>query len=161
LYHHTKQKETQILNNRIMTTTAATLESTTVTAPVSRGNLWASRIMGGLVILFMLMDSIMKLIPNDFVTAPTLELGYQAHHIPVLGVLGFISIVLFIIPRTKILGAILLTAYFGGAIATHVRLDNPLFSHILFPVYLGVLAWGSLWLKNESLRKLIAGKKDR
>jgi hypothetical protein len=141
-----------------MTTTAATLDLT-VTAPVSKGKLWTSRIMGGLVILFMLMDSIMKLIPNDTVTKGTAELGYQAHHIPVLGVLGLISIVLFIIPRTQILGAILLTGYFGGAIATHVRLDNPMFSHILFPVYLGVLAWGSLWLKNETLRKLIAGKK--
>ncbi len=139
-------------------TTTATLDST-ATAPVSKGKLWASRIMGALVILFMLMDSIMKLIPNDIVTKGTVELGYQAHHIPVLGVLGLISIVLFIIPRTQILGAILLTGYFGGAIATHVRLDNPMFSHILFPVYLGVLAWGSLWLKNETLRKLIAGKK--
>jgi hypothetical protein len=76
-----------------------------------------------------------------------------------MGVLGFVSILLFAFPRTQVLGAILLTGYFGGAIATHVRMDNPLFSHILFPVYLGVLAWGSLWLKNETLRRLIAGKK--
>ena len=115
--------------------------------------------MGGSVIAFMLMDSIFKLIPNDIVTAGTVDLGYQAHHIPVMGILGFTSILLFAIPRTQILGAILLTGYFGGAIATHVRLDNPLFSHILFPVYLGVLAWGSIWLRNERLRKLIAGKK--
>ena len=141
-----------------MTTTAATLASTG-TVSVSKGNLWTARIMGGLVIAFMLMDSIFKLIPNDMVTAGTVELGYQAHHIPVMGGLGFISILLFAIPRTQILGAILLTGYFGGAIATHLRLDNPLFSHILFPVYLAVLAWGSLWLKNETLRKLIAGKK--
>lgn len=139
-----------------MTTTAATIEST---ASVSKGKLWTARIMGGLVIAFMLMDSIFKLIPNDMVTAGAVELGYQAHHIPVMGVLGLTSILLFIIPRTQILGAILLTGYFGGAIATHLRLDNPLFSHILFPVYLAVLAWGSLWLKNETLRKLIAGKK--
>lgn len=133
-------------------TTIATLDSTVT---VSKGKLWTSRIMGGLVILFMLMDSIFKLIPNEVVAASAGELGYQPHHIPVMGVLGFISIVLFTIPRTQILGAILLTGYFGGAIATHVRLDNPLFSHILFPVYLGILAWGSLWLKNETLRKLI------
>jgi hypothetical protein len=140
-----------------MTTTAATMQST-VTGPLSKGKLWTARIMGGLVIAFMLMDSIFKLVPNDMVTAGAVELGYQAHHIPVMGVLGFISIVLFAIPRTQIIGAILLTGYFGGAIATHVRLDNPLFSHILFPVYLGVLAWGSLWLKNKTLRKLMAGK---
>ena len=138
-----------------MTTTI----ETSVNAPaVSKGRLWTARIMGGLVIAFMLMDSIFKLIPNETVTAGTVELGYQAHHIPILGVLGFISIVLFTIPRTQILGAILLTGYFGGAIATHVRLDNPLFSHILFPVYLAVLAWGSLWLKNERLRQLILNK---
>ena len=115
--------------------------------------------MGGLVIAFMLMDSIFKLIPNDVVTAGTVELGYQAHHIPVMGVLGFISILLFAIPRTQIHGAILLTGYFGGAIATHLRLDNPLFSHILFPTYLAALAWGSLWLKNETFRRLVAGRK--
>ena len=141
-----------------MTTVAATIGST-ATASVSKGKLWTARIMGGLVIAFMLMDSIFKLIPNDVVTAGTVELGYQAHHIPVMGVLGLISILLFAIPRTQFIGAILLTGYFGGAIATHVRLDNPLFSHILFPVYLGVLAWGSLYLKNENFRKLLSGNK--
>lgn len=135
-----------------------TIEST-VTVPVSKGKLWTARVMGALVILFMLMDSIFKLFPNDIVTAGTVELGYQVHHIPVMGVLGLLSIVLFAIPRTSVLGAILLTGYFGGAIATHLRLDNPLFSHILFPVYLAILAWGSIWLKNDLFRKLIAGKK--
>lgn len=142
-----------------MTNTAATFNSTT-TAPITKGKLWTARIMSGLVIAFMLMDSIFKLIPNEMVTASSVVLGYQAHHIPILGVLGFASILLFAFPRTQILGAILLTGYFGGAIATHVRLDNPLFSHILFPVYLGVLAWGSLWLRSETLRRLIAGKKN-
>jgi hypothetical protein len=138
-----------------MTTTI----DSTATVPVSKGKLWTARVMGALVILFMLMDSIFKLFPNDIVTEGTVELGYQVHHIPVMGVLGLLSIVLFAIPRTSVLGAILLTGYFGGAIATHLRLDNPLFSHILFPVYLAVLAWGSIWLKNEMFRKLIAGKK--
>ncbi len=129
------------------------------TVPVSKGKLWTARVMGALVILFMLMDSIFKLIPNDMVTVGTVELGYQVHHIPVLGTLGLLSILLFAIPRTQVPGAILLTGYFGGAIATHLRLDNPLFSHILFPVYLAVLAWGSIWLKNQKIREAIAGKK--
>lgn len=140
-----------------MTTTTATMGTTAIKSE-SKGKLWTGRIMAGLVIAFMLMDSIFKLIPNEMVTTGTLELGYQAHHIPVLGILGLTSIVLFALPRTSILGAILLTGYFGGAIATHVRLDNPLFSHILFPVYLGLLAWGSLYLRNETLRKLMVGK---
>jgi len=140
-----------------MTTTTATMGTTAINSE-SKAKLWTGRIMAGLVIAFMLMDSIFKLIPNEMVTASTVELGFQTHHIPVLGILGLTSIVLFTLPRTSILGAILLTGYFGGAIATHVRLDNPLFTHILFPVYLGLLVWGSLYLRNEKLRKLIAGK---
>jgi hypothetical protein len=110
--------------------------------------------MSGLVILFMLMDSIFKLIPGEEVTKGTTDLGFQVHHLPIMGTLGLISTLLYIFRRTEILGAILLTAYWGGAVATHVRLDNPLFTHILFTVYFGVLAWGALWLKNEQLRKL-------
>jgi hypothetical protein len=125
------------------------------TTPVSKARIWTSRIMGGLVIAFMLMDSIFKLFPNESVTAGTASFGFQAHHLPILGTLGLISILLFALPRTQILGAILLTGYLGGAIATHVRLDHPLFSLVLFPVYLAILAWGSIWLKNERLRKLI------
>jgi hypothetical protein len=140
-----------------MTTTTVTFKSSRGTQ-LSKGRLWTARIMSGLVIAFMLVDSIFKFIPNDAVTAGTVQLGYQAHHVPVLGALAFISILLFSIRRTQFIGAILLTGYLGGAVATHVRIDNPLFSHILFPVYLGVLAWGSLWLKNENFRRLISSK---
>lgn len=134
-----------------MTTLNATLP-----AP-SKGIVWTSRIMSGIVILFMLMDSTFKFIVNEQVIKGTTDLGFAVHHLPILGTLGLLSIILYTIPRTAILGAILLTGYWGGAIATHVRLDNPLFSHILFPVYLGILAWGALWLKNENFRKLILG----
>lgn len=135
-------------------TTSPTL---TQTAP-SKAKVWTGRIMAGIVILFMLMDSIFKFIPNEQVIEGTTSLGFAVHHLPILGTLGLISIILYIIPRTEFVGAILLTAYWGGAIATHVRLDNPLFSHILFPVYLGLLAWGALYLKNEKFRNLIFGK---
>ncbi len=125
------------------------------TAPaISGGRLWTSRIMSGLVILFMLADSIFKFIQPAEVVDGTIALGYGAHHIAVIGTLGLISILLYTWPRTAVLGAILLTGYFGGAIATHLRLDNPLFSHILFPVYLGILAWGGLWLRDERVRKM-------
>ncbi|HEY0652012.1 MAG TPA: DoxX family protein [Chryseosolibacter sp.] len=136
-----------------MTTLNATL---TASAP-SKGKVWASRIMGGLVILFMLMDSVFKFIVNEEVIKGTTELGFSTHHLPILGTLGLISIVLYALPRTSVIGAILLTGYWGGAIATHVRMDNPLFSHVLFPVYLGILAWGAVFLKNEQLRKAILG----
>jgi hypothetical protein len=134
------------------------IETSVNATAISKSRLWTARIMAGLVIAFMLMDSIPKIIPNETGSKGIVGLGYQAHHIPIFGTLGFLSILLFAIPRTQILGAILLTGYFGGAIATHVRLDHPLFSLILFPIYLAILAWGSLWLRNERLRKLILNK---
>jgi hypothetical protein len=127
----------------------------------SKGRFWASRIMSGIVILFMLFDSIFKLIKPAPVVEGTLELGYAEHHIIVMGILGLLSILLYAIPRTYVLGVVLLTGYFGGVIATHLRLDNPLFSHILFPVYLAVLAWGGLWLRNETLRTLFPLKQEK
>jgi hypothetical protein len=114
---------------------------------ISKGRLWTARIMSGIVILFMLMDSIMKFVQPLSVVEGTVSLGFAEHHI------------LYVYPRTSILGAVLLTGYWGGAIATHVRLDNPLFTHILFPVYLAILAWGGIWLVNEQLRNLFPFKK--
>lgn len=127
------------------------------TAP-SKGKVWTGRVMAGIVILFMLMDSVFKFVTNEQVIEGTTSLGFQVHHLPIMGTLGLLSIILYIIPRTEILGAILLTGYWGGAVATHVRLDNPLFTHILFSVYLGILAWGALYLKHEKLRDLILGR---
>lgn len=128
---------------------------------ISKSRLWTARIMSGIVILFMLMDSIMKFIQPETVVTGTTELGYAVHHILPIGILGLISILLYTYPKTTILGALLLTGYWGGAIATHVRLDNPLFSHILFPVYLAILAWGGIWLRDEKLRDLIPFKKKK
>lgn len=122
---------------------------------ISKSRLWTARIMGWLVILFMLMDSIFKFIQPEEVVQGTLELGYAEHHIAIIGALGLLSVLLYTFPRTSILGAVLLTGYWGGAIATHLRLDNPLFSHILFPVFLAILAWGAIWLRDERIRNLI------
>ena len=137
-----------------MTTIQATLPATTP----STAKVWTGRTMGGIVILFMLMDTSFKFIVNEEVIKGTTDLGFQTYHLPIIGTLSLIATLLYIIPRTEILGAILLTGYWGGAIATHVRLDNPLFTHILFPVYLGILVWGALWIKNERLRKLILNR---
>jgi hypothetical protein len=121
----------------------------------SKTRLWISYIMSGLVILFMLMDSIMKFVKPSQVIEGTLALGFTEQHLPVIGALGLISTLLYVFPRTSVLGAILLTAYFGGAVATHLRLNNPLFSHTLFTVYFGILIWGGLWLRNTKLRELL------
>ncbi|QEC51848.1 DoxX-like protein [Anseongella ginsenosidimutans] len=131
------------------------------TNQISKGRLWTSRVLSGLAILFMLSDSIFKFFPPDEVVKGTTDLGYGEHHLLPIGILGFVSTLLYIIPRTSVLGALLLTGYFGGAMATHFRLDNPLFSHILFPVYLALLIWGGLWLRNENLRKLVPLKNDK
>lgn len=133
----------------------------TGTESISKSRLWTARIMGWIVILFMLMDSIMKFIQPETVVAGTVDLGFSTHHLIPIGILGLTSILLYAYPKTSVLGAILLTGYWGGAIATHVRLDNPLFTHILFPVYLAVLAWGGLWLKSEELRNLFPIIKKR
>lgn len=126
-----------------------------MTTTKSKTQLWIERVMSGIVILFMLMDSIMKFIQPAEVVTGTTELGFELHHIFTLGILGLISVLLYAYPRTSLLGAILLTAYWGGAVATHLRLDNPLFSHLLFPVYLGILAWGGLWLRDQNIRNFL------
>lgn len=134
------------------------MQATLPAAAPSTAKVWTGRIMGGIVILFMVMDSMFKFIVNEDVVKATTDLGYQAHHLPIMGTLGLLATLLYLIPRTEIIGALLLTGYWGGAIATHVRMDNPLFTHILFPVYLGILAWGALWMKNERLRNIILNR---
>lgn len=128
---------------------------------ISKGRLWTARIMSWLIILFMLFDSIGKFMQPAEVVEGTVSLGYAQHHLVPIGILGLISTILYAVPRTSLLGAVLLTAYFGGAIATHIRMDAPLFTHLLFPVYLAVLAWGGLWLRDENVRKLIPFKTNR
>ena len=114
-------------------------------------------IFSGLAISFMLLDSIGKLAKPDAVTKGTLELGYPESSIVTLGIISLVSTILYIIPRTAFIGAVLLTGFFGGAVATHLRLGNPLFSHILFTVYLGIFVWLGLYLRNGVLRKLAGG----
>lgn len=125
------------------------------TASVSRNQLWAGRIISALPTLFLLMDGVMKLFKPQFVVDATLQLGYKENVIVGLGIALTLSTILYAIPRTSVLGAILLTGYLGGAVVTHVRLSHPLFSHVLFPVYLGILIWGGLYLRDVRLRALI------
>jgi uncharacterized membrane protein YphA (DoxX/SURF4 family) len=127
------------------------------TAPVSRAALWAGRVISGVLILFLIFDGAIKLLPLDIVTQTMAQLGYPptADLARTLGILTLICTALYAIPRTSILGAILLTGYLGGAIATHLRVESPLFSHLLFGVYLGLMAWGGLWLRDPRLRAVM------
>lgn len=112
--------------------------------------------MSGLVIAFMLMDAIMKLLALPAVLEAGDQLGFAgAGMARGLGAILLVCTALYVTPRTAVLGALLLTGYLGGAIATHVRVDNPLFTHVLFGVYLGALLWGGLYLRDARLRRLI------
>jgi hypothetical protein len=118
--------------------------------------LWLGWIMSALVIAFMLMDSTMKLLALPVVLEAGAPLGFVgAAMARELGVLLLICTVLYTVPQTAVLGAILLTGYLGGAVATHVRVGSPLFTHVLFGVYLGVLMWGGLYLRDTRVRALI------
>ena len=126
----------------------------TETAPVSRKMLWTGRIISALPVLFLLMDGVMKLVKPAMVVDATVQLGYRETVIVPLGFVLIACTVLYAIPRTSVLGTILLTGYLGGAVATHVRVGEGPFP-VLFPVILGVLLWGGLWLRDARLRALI------
>jgi hypothetical protein len=123
-------------------------------SPATPKSVWVGRVLSGLAVLFLTFDVVIKFVPNGEALKGTVALGYQPHHLPILGTLGLICLVLYLIPRTAPIGAILWTGYFGGAIATHLRLDNPLFSHILFPTYIAALLWGGLYLRDARVRGL-------
>jgi hypothetical protein len=127
------------------------------TAPVSSGALWAGRVLSGLIVLFMIFDGAIKLPPLDVVTQSMAPLGWPSdpNAARMLGILGLVSTALYALPRTSVLGAVLLTAYMGGAIATHARIGSPLLSHTLFGVYLGVILWGGLFLRDPRVRAMI------
>jgi DoxX-like family len=124
---------------------------------VSSKAYWAGWIISGLLILFLLFDGVIKLFPLDVVTETMATLGWPTSDgmARTLGVLTLICTVLYAIPRTSVLGAILLTGYLGGAMATHLRIGNPMVTHTLFGLYLGVMAWGGLYLRDVRLRALI------
>jgi hypothetical protein len=120
--------------------------------PISTTALWTGRLLSGLVVLFLLFDGVIKLIPLDVVIETSRQLGIPTHLAFTLGVLTLAGTLLYAYPKTSVLGAILLTGYFGGAIYVHARAGSPLFSHTLFGVYLGILLWGGLYLRDERLR---------
>lgn len=120
---------------------------------------WAGYILSGLPALFLLIDAVGKFVKPPAVVEGTQQLGYTESVILPLGIILLASTVIYLIPRTSILGAILLTGYLGGAVATRVRVGSPLFSHILFPVYLGVLIWLGLYLRENRLRLLVPLRK--
>ena len=116
---------------------------------------WSGRILTGIVVLFLSFDVGIKLAGAKVAVDGTVQLGFAAHDVLTIGLIGLVCLVLYVIPRTAPLGAVLWTGYFGGAIATHLRLGNPLFTHILAPVYVAALLWGALYLRDSRVRALL------
>jgi hypothetical protein len=129
-------------------------------APVSAHKVSAAHIVGALAVLFLLFDSAVKLLMLPAGVEATTNLGYPASVVFALGLVELACIIGYLVPRTSVLGAILLTGYLGGAIATHVRVGSPPFTHVLFPLYVAGAVWGSLYLRDPRVRALIAPRRD-
>ncbi len=125
------------------------------------GTVWTGRILSGLFVLFMLGASMTPKLFLPQVSAPIMaELGWPAKYTVLIGVIEFVGTLLYAYRRTAVLGAILLMSLLGGAMATQLRVESPLFSHVLFSLYLGLVMWGGLWLRLPGLRAIfpIAGR---
>jgi hypothetical protein len=120
---------------------------------------WAGRVMTAIPVLFLAFDAVIKLMQITPVVESFTALGYPASLALGIGTLELVCLLVYVTPFTSTLGAILLTGYLGGGVATHVRMGDPLLSHSLFPVYVGVLIWGGLFLRDERLRALIPVRK--
>lgn len=124
-------------------------------AATQKWMMWIGNGLSGLIILFMLMDSMLKLAQLPIVLETTAQIGWQPATVVLLGIVLLMCTALYAFPPTSMLGAILLTAYLGGAVATHARIGSPLFSHTLFGVYVGIVLWTALYMRNDRLRTLI------
>ena len=134
-----------------------TVEITTAAIAPGKASRITGWVLSGLLIAFLLFDGAIKLVPLQVVLDTSATLGLPADPVSarILGILTLGCTLLYAIPRTAILGAILLTGYLGGAIATHFSAGSPLFTHLLFGVYLGLFAWGGLWFRDPRVRAMI------
>ena len=121
----------------------------------SRRSVIAGRVLTGIVALLLALDAGVKLVRAKAAVEGSVQLGFTPEQVFVIGVIAVVCLVLYLIPRTAPIGAVLWTGYFGGAIVTHFRLGNPLFTHILFPIYVSILIWGSLYLRDPRVRVLV------
>jgi hypothetical protein len=130
------------------------MQSTTETA-VPTKRLWVGRVLSALAVLFLIFDGVIKVMVIEPVVEASARLGLPVDVARGIGILELVCVAVYLIPRTSVLGAVLLTGFLGGAIAIHVRIGDPLFSHVLFPAYVGALLWGGLFLRDGRVRALI------
>lgn len=138
---------------------AISFDSASLTGDTSAAARWTGRILTAIVVVFATFDAAVKLIPAKFAVDATVQLGYQPHHVRLIGLFALVFLVLYLVPRTAVLGALLWTAYLGGAFASNLRLDEPLLSHTLFPVYFALLLWGGLYVRDSRVRALIGPRR--
>ena len=124
-------------------------------APTGRTARRVGYALTGLVTLFLLFDAVTKLLRLQMVVDATVQMGFPASTVPVIGGTLLVCLVLYLVPRTAVLGAVLLTGYLGGAVCAQLRIEAPLLSTLLFPVYTGVLVWLGLYLRSAALRALV------
>ena len=124
-------------------------------APTGRTARSAGRALTALVTLFLLLDAVTKLLRLPPVVEATVQMGFPVRTVPVIGGILLACLVLYLVPRTAGLGAVLLTGYLGGAVCAQLRIEAPVFSTLLFPVYTGVLVWLGLYLRSATLRALV------
>ena len=136
------------------------MQATLSAAPASGAARWTGRILSAVEVLFLLLDGAIKVVEMEVVKQSLAELGYPQETAFGLGILTLAIGVLYAIPRSAVLGAILLTGLLGGAMATHLRVGSPLFSHLLFGLYVGLMAWGGLFLRDERLRALLPLRRE-
>ena len=113
------------------------------------------RVCTGLAALFLAFDTALKVLKLQPAVEGTIALGYPVDSVLWIGIIELVCLVMYLVPRTSVLGGLLLTGYLGGAVATHVRISNPLLTHTLFPVYVALLLWGGLYLREQRLRALV------
>jgi hypothetical protein len=116
---------------------------------------WTGRVLSTLVVLFLIFDGLIKLLNIEAVQKATLELGYPQSTTLAIGIIVLTCAALYAFPRTAVLGAVLVTALCGGAIASQLRIGSPMFSHVLFGFYLALVAWGGLWLRSDDVRSML------
>jgi hypothetical protein len=121
----------------------------------SRRSVIAGRVLTGIVALLLALDAGVKLVRAKAAVEGSVQLGFTPEQVFVIGIIAVVCLVLYLIPRTAPIGAVLWTGYFGGAIVTHLRVGNPLFTHILTPIYVSILIWGSLYLRDPRVRAVV------
>ena len=119
---------------------------------MSKKAVWAGRALSGLAVLFLIFDASVKVLKSPFAIEATMQLGYPESVVVTLGLIEVGCLILYLVPSTSVLGTILWTGYLGGAVATHVRVASPLFTHTLAPIYVAALLWLGLWLRDNRVR---------